>query len=154
MTEGRIVKALSGFYYVQTAEALLQCRARGKFRKDGLSPLVGDRVVVRTLEDSSGMVWEIAPRRNAFVRPAVANIDQLVIIASEAVPETSPFLIDRMAADPAFGMTREELSAHLDPAAYTGRCPEQGEEFLAEYIQPVLERYAPALAGADAELKV
>lgn len=98
MTEGRIVKALSGFYYVQTAEDLLQCRARGKFRKDGLSPLVGDRVEVRTLEDGSGMVWEIAPRRNAFVRPAVANIDQLVIIASEAVPETSTFLIDRMAA--------------------------------------------------------
>ncbi len=98
MTKGRIVKALSGFYYVQTAEELIQCRARGKFRKDGLSPLVGDHVEVRRLEDGSGMVWEIAPRRNAFTRPAVANIDQLVIIASEAVPETAPFLIDRMTA--------------------------------------------------------
>lgn len=69
MTEGRIVKALSGFYYVQTAEALLQCRARGKFRKDGLSPLVGDRVEVRTLEDGSGMVWEITPVETPLSAP-------------------------------------------------------------------------------------
>ncbi len=63
-------------------------------------------------------------------------------------------LIDLMAADPAFGMTKEELSAHLDPAAYTGRCTEQVEDFLALQVRPVLERYASALAGADAELKV
>ena len=63
-------------------------------------------------------------------------------------------LIDLMAADPAFGMTREELSAHLDPSAYIGRCPQQVEEFLSQEIKPVLERYAPALEGGDAELKV
>ena len=63
-------------------------------------------------------------------------------------------LIDRMAADPAFGMTREELSAHLDPAAYIGRCPEQVEEFLNDEIAPVLEKYAGALEGKETELKV
>lgn len=63
-------------------------------------------------------------------------------------------LIDRMAADPAFGMTREELSAHLDPAAYIGRCPEQVEEFLSNEIAPVLEKYAAALGGPDTQLKV
>ena len=63
-------------------------------------------------------------------------------------------LIDLMAADPAFGMTREELSAHLDPPAYIGRCPQQVEEFLTQEVQPVLEKYAAALAGADTELKV
>ena len=63
-------------------------------------------------------------------------------------------LIERMAADPAFGMTREELSAHLDPAAYIGRCPEQVEEFLAGEVAPVLEKYAGAGHGSDTELKV
>ncbi len=99
MSRGRIVKALSGFYYVDTGGGeILQCRARGKFRQEGMSPLVGDRVNVRETEPGRGMVWEIEARRNAFERPAVANIDQLVVIASQAVPVTDPFLIDRVAA--------------------------------------------------------
>ena len=96
MSEGRILKALSGFYYVDTGSEVLQCRARGKFRKEGVSPLVGDRVEVRELGGGEGFVEKILPRRNAFARPAVANIDQLVIIASGAVPKTDPFLIDRV----------------------------------------------------------
>jgi len=63
-------------------------------------------------------------------------------------------LIDLIAADPAFGMTKEELSAHLDPAAYIGRCPEQVEEFLRDWVDPVLKKYAGALSGDDTELKV
>ena len=63
-------------------------------------------------------------------------------------------LIDLMAADPAFGMTKAELSAHLDPAAYIGRCPEQVEEFLTGQIDPVLKKYAGALDRGDTELKV
>ena len=63
-------------------------------------------------------------------------------------------LIDLMAADPAFGMTKEELSTHLDPASYIGRCPEQVAEFLSEQVAPVLKKYASALAGKDTELKV
>ena len=63
-------------------------------------------------------------------------------------------LIDRIAADPAFGMSREELSAHLDPSAYIGRCPEQVEEFLQTAVQPVLERCAGALERGEPELKV
>lgn len=98
MIEGRIWKALSGFYYVDTPQGCLTCRARGKFRKDGISPLVGDRVEVRELGNGEGFVEKLLPRRNAFVRPAVANIDQLVIIASGAIPQTDPFLIDRVAA--------------------------------------------------------
>ena len=63
-------------------------------------------------------------------------------------------LIDRIAADPAFGMTRTELSAHLDPASYIGCCPQQVERFLKDRIRPVLETYADALAKAETELKV
>nr|WP_325194403.1 ribosome small subunit-dependent GTPase A [uncultured Oscillibacter sp.] len=98
MIEGRIQKALSGFYYVDTGSEVLTCRARGKFRKDGVSPLVGDRVEVRELGNGEGFVERICPRKNAFARPAVANIDQLVIIGSGAIPRTDPFLIDRVAA--------------------------------------------------------
>lgn len=99
MIQGRIQKALSGFYYVDTGAAgLLTCRARGKFRKDGVSPLVGDFVEVRELGGQEGFVEAVLPRKNAFERPAVANIDQLVVIASGAVPKTEPYLIDRVAS--------------------------------------------------------
>ena len=63
-------------------------------------------------------------------------------------------LIDLMAEDPAFGMSREELTAHLEPERYIGRCPEQVEEFLSQEIAPVLEKYAAALGGTETELKV
>lgn len=94
--EGTIVRALSGFYYVRCADGLITCRARGRFRSEGLSPLVGDRVIVDKAEDGTGTVAEILPRRNAFGRPAVANVDLLVMVVSEAVPVTDPYLADRV----------------------------------------------------------
>lgn len=97
--EGVILKALSGFYYVACGgEAPVPCRARGKFRHQKLTPLVGDRVRFTLLADGSGALDEILPRKNEFYRPAVANIDLLVVVASQAVPVTDPFLIDRAAA--------------------------------------------------------
>ena len=69
MTEGRVIKALSGFYYVDTGGEVLTCRARGKFRKEGVSPLVGDRVTVRELGGGEGFLETIQPRRSAFSRP-------------------------------------------------------------------------------------
>lgn len=98
MREGRIKKALSGFYYVETDGEILQCRARGKFRKEGLSPLVGDWVEILELGNGEGIVETVKPRKNAFLRPAVANVDQIVVIASEALPKTDPYLIDRLSA--------------------------------------------------------
>ncbi len=95
---GRIQKALSGFYYVKCDSELITCKARGKFRKTGISPLVGDQVSVTALGGGEGMIEAIAPRRNSFDRPAVANIDQLVIVASQALPVTDPYLVDRMTA--------------------------------------------------------
>lgn len=128
MAKGRIQKALSGFYYVNTGSEVLTCRARGKFRKTGQSPLVGDWVEVRELGGGEGFVEEILPRRNAFARPAVANIDQLVIIASGAIPRTDPFLIDRVTAIAALkscGVVIVLNKCDLDPAEklyqiYTG----------------------------------
>ena len=96
MAEGTIMKALSGFYYVDDGQTLTACRGRGKLRHEKVTPLVGDRVRFTALGDGSGAIDEILPRRNEFYRPSVANIDQLVVIASEATPVTDPFLIDRV----------------------------------------------------------
>ena len=95
---GRIEKALSGFYYVNTGSEVLQCRARGKFRREGMSPMVGDWVQVRELGNGEGFVEAVEERKNIFSRPAAANIDQLVIIAANAIPVTDPYLIDRISA--------------------------------------------------------
>ena len=100
MTEkriGRIIRSISGFYDVQTEDALITCRARGILRKEGNSPLTGDIVEV-SVERGKGMVERILPRHNSFVRPAVANIDALVVFAANVNPVTEPFLIDRVAA--------------------------------------------------------
>lgn len=98
MSRGRIRKALSGFYYVDIDGGTVTCRARGKFRQEGRSPLVGDWVEIRETSEGEGMVWEIEPRRTAFDRPAAANVDQLVVVAARAIPVTDPFLIDRVSA--------------------------------------------------------
>ena len=94
--EGIILKALSGFYYVEHEGELLPCRGRGKFRHARISPLVGDQVEYTVLEEGNGVLDAVLPRKNEFQRPAVANIDQMVIIASGATPVTDPFLIDRV----------------------------------------------------------
>ena len=100
MTEqktGRILRSLSGFYDVQTREGMITCRARGTLRRGENIPLTGDMVTI-CVENGKGMVEKILPRRNSFIRPAVANVDALVIFASNVNPVTEPFLIDRVAA--------------------------------------------------------
>lgn len=95
--EGIIIRALSGFYDVDTGERVVRCRARGKFRREHITPLVGDRVRFR-MSGGDGYVEELLPRKNRFVRPAVANVDALVMLAAQVNPVTEPFLIDRVAA--------------------------------------------------------
>ena len=96
MKSGVIIKALSGFYYVKTEYGMLECKARGRFRLDGTSPLVGDRVECSLDGNGKGRIDRVLPRRNWFIRPAVANIDALVFIAANTNPITDPFLIDRV----------------------------------------------------------
>ena len=100
MTErktGRILRSLSGFYDVQTDGGIISCRGRGHLRRGADIPLTGDMVEI-TVERGKGMVEKILPRKNHFVRPAVANVDVLVIFAANVNPITEPFLIDRVAA--------------------------------------------------------
>ena len=94
---GRIIRSLSGFYDVETEAGVITCRGRGILRKNGMTPLTGDLAEI-SVEHGKGMVDRILPRKNSFIRPAVANIDILVIFAANVNPVTEPFLIDRVAA--------------------------------------------------------
>ena len=95
--QGTIVRAMSGFYDVDTGTETVRCRARGKFRKEGLTPLVGDGARFLRSGDQ-GYLQELLPRKNHFIRPAVSNVDALVMLAAQVNPVTEPFLIDRVAA--------------------------------------------------------
>ena len=119
MKEGIITKALSGFYYVTTEEAVLECKARGRFRLDGTSPLVGDRVLCSLDAQGRGRIDSVHKRRNWFIRPAVANIDAMVFVAANTNPVTDPFLVDRVSviAAPAVG----SLSASTRAISTRGR---------------------------------
>ena len=96
--EGLIVRGVGGLYTVECEGELVDCRARGKFRLDDVKPMVGDRVRILRPEAGEAVIREICERKNSLIRPAVANIDTLVVIASEAPPVTQPFLIDRVSA--------------------------------------------------------
>ncbi|MCR5214984.1 MAG: ribosome small subunit-dependent GTPase A [Eubacterium sp.] len=96
LAEGIIIKGIDGFYFVDTQDTILKCKARGIFRKKGMVPLAGDRVRVSVNEDDLSMVEEILPRKNSFVRPPIANIDRLLIVASVANPVPNIYNIDKL----------------------------------------------------------
>ena len=100
--KGHIVKSLSGFFYVNCNGDIVRCRARGRFKADSLSPVVGDMVEYAILDDCSGIIEKIYPRKNSFIRPAVSNVDLFVFIASDSLPVTDPFLIDRVSVIAAY----------------------------------------------------
>ncbi len=95
--QGLILKGIGGFYYVKTADAVFECRAKGIFRKRGLTPLAGDRVVI----EGGGADWviaEIGDRANALLRPPVANVDRLVLVSSTTDPAPNLQVLDRLTA--------------------------------------------------------
>ncbi|WP_054949938.1 ribosome small subunit-dependent GTPase A [Numidum massiliense] len=121
MPEGRIVKALSGYYYVQVDEELWQCRARGLFKKKQFSPLVGDWVSFDITEEGQGYIHHVVPRETELKRPAVANANQGVIVASLAEPVVQLLLIDKLLVHierarlkPLIVLTKTDLSPSAD----------------------------------------
>ena len=95
--KGKIIKGIAGFYYIQTAESgIYECKAKGIFRKEKIKPLVGDDVEISVLdeEQKKGNLEEILPRRNALIRPAVANVDQVLVIFAAAKPKPNLNLLD------------------------------------------------------------
>lgn len=122
--QGVIIKALSGFYYVKTETGTVECRARGRFRLDGSSPLVGDKVEISLDANGKGRVDELLPRKNFFIRPAVANIDVLIAVAAEVNPVTDPFLIDRVTAFAEHMGCEVVICVNKSDAARSGRLAE------------------------------
>lgn len=121
MQTGKIIKALSGFYYVLSNDLIYQARARGLFRKTEESPLVGDEVKFQIENENEGYITEILPRKNALVRPPVANIDQLLLTASLKSPDFSFYLLDRFIAyseahdiEPVIIITKNDLNEDTD----------------------------------------
>jgi ribosome biogenesis GTPase len=86
---------IAGFYYVKTSEDVYMCRARGIFKKEGVAPLVGDDVMIGIQDETEGVVNEVLPRRNAFVRPPIANIDLFVAVVAAKNPAPHPGVLDR-----------------------------------------------------------
>lgn len=95
---GLVLKGIGGFYYVQCGDTLYSCRARGKFRKDRISPYAGDRVRFTVDENGEGYLSEILPRKNFLVRPPLANLDKLFIVSSVSDPQPSTLIIDKTIA--------------------------------------------------------
>lgn len=103
MMQGTIIKGIAGFYYVRVEEEVFECKARGKFRKEGLIPLIGDKVCIEVDEDNQdnhyaykqGQIVDILPRQNKLIRPPVANVDQGLIVFAVTYPEIHLDLLDR-----------------------------------------------------------
>jgi len=97
MREGRVIKAYNSFFYVHTAEGMVTCKLRGKFkqRRQRDAVLPGDRVMIDDLPDGSGVVEERLERRNLLRRPAVANLDQVILTFAAAEPDLHPLLLNR-----------------------------------------------------------
>lgn len=96
--QGKIIRGIAGFYYVHVVESgVYECKAKGIFRKDGIKPLVGDDVEIEILDekDMEGNIMQILPRRNDLIRPAVANIDQALVVFAAAKPKPHFQLLDR-----------------------------------------------------------
>ncbi len=94
--EGTIIKGIGGFYYVKTPNSVIECHARGKFRKNSLSPIVGDKVTVLINSDETGSIFKIHERKNFLVRPGVANVDSIILVSAARSPLPDFFLTDKL----------------------------------------------------------
>lgn len=116
MPIGKIIKSLSGFYYVQSEGSIYQCKGRGNFRKKKITLLVGDEVTFEMDQNEEGYILDVHARKNELVRPPIANIDQAIIVASVVEPDFKPLLLDRflvliesMNIDPIIVLTKMDL---------------------------------------------
>ncbi len=94
---GYIKKGIGGFYYVRTADGVVECKPKGIFRKQRITPVAGDNVDLE-IENGTAVIAKILPRRNVFVRPPIANLDVLFLVASTTQPVPSTLILDKMAA--------------------------------------------------------
>lgn len=121
IADGKILKGIGGFYYVEAADSIYECKARGVFRRDKVTPLAGDFVTISIHSDAENTIDEIKPRRNMLNRPPVANIDNLIIVVATQKPKPSLLIIDKLTAvaefkniEPVIVVTKSDLSPSDD----------------------------------------
>ena len=98
MSLGKLIKGIGGFYYVESADIVYECKARGSFRKQKVTPLVGDNVEFSVNENAENTIDAICPRKNELVRPPLANLDTLFIVSSVTDPKINTLIIDKLTA--------------------------------------------------------
>ena len=125
--EGSIIKGVGGFYYVSTGEGVITCKAKGSFRREGIVPVVGDRVRIVPHASGYAHIDEVLPRRNLLIRPAVANIDRLLIVLSAHLPEPDWLLADKLIVQAALN--------HIEPVMVLNKSDE-----AVEAIRDAFER--------------
>lgn len=117
MINGKLIKGIGGFYYVEAANAVYECKAKGIFRKNNITPLAGDNVLISINQNSENRIEEIKERKNSLVRPPVSNLDQLFIVSSAVEPDINTYNIDKLIAiaeykmiEPVIVFTKTDLS--------------------------------------------
>ena len=164
--KGKIVKGIAGFYYVHVVESgVYECKAKGIFRKEKIKPLVGDNVEIDVINESekTGNITEILPRKNELIRPAVANIDQALIVFAVTSPKPHLNLLDRflimmesksipvtlcfnkkdLADEKEWGLLKETYEACGYPVIFTSAAKEEN----IDQVRKILEGKTTALAG-------
>lgn len=166
MSTGQIRKAISGFYYVEDDGEIIQCKARGVFRKRGVNPLVGDFVTYVIEGENDGTVTVVHDRKNELVRPPISNVDQALLVFSIVEPAFSHYLLDRFIAvvesfniQPVICLTKEDLASEIELQAvreevayyekigYDVYVTSIDDPSLAELFKPVLNDKTTVLAG-------
>lgn len=158
--DGTIIKGIGGFYYIKASdEKIYECKARGKFRNERIKPAIGDRVSI-DVNGEKGSIVEIYPRKTYLVRPPVANVDMLVIVAAASSPEPNLFLLDKMVLcaekngiTPVICINKTDLAQRTDiedaykKAGYTVVCTSAEKNKGIDAVVEIIKNKTAAFAG-------
>lgn len=158
--DGILLKGIGGFYYVEAAHTIYECKARGIFRKRNNSPLAGDKVIISVPDEGYPVIEEIKPRKNSLKRPPLANIDTLVIVCSTVNPAPNTLVIDKMTAaavdkgiEPVIVISKSDLKSGQELAEIYGKSGIKVFEYSNEdldsalKIKPIFKNKVTAFTG-------
>ena len=142
MSTGRIIRGIGGFYYVlpDAGEPVVECKARGHFRKSGISPVVGDLVVYEDQKEGHSSIEKILPRKNLLIRPSVANIDQLLIVISASAPAPDWQLVDKLII--------QAVPAGIKPVLILNKSDAADERIVSAFEQDYVPWFQTAVVSA------
>lgn len=141
-TDGIIIKGIGGFYYVEAAEEIYECKARGVFRKSGIKPLAGDRVSISINDNAENTIDKIYERKNFLERPPVANVDKLFIVSSICEPKPVLLIIDRLTAIASM--------KNIEPiVVFTKTDMEDASEYIEIYKKAGIKAYSVSCVNGE-----